>query len=109
MDHHTAEPSTNESLLVRIRNPRDEAAWKMFVDLYLPPVYGYCRRLGLQDADAQDASQEEFSLLRRAIRQFEYDPAKGRFRGWLGTIVRQQVIRRRRKDVRPGLAPGDGA
>ena len=109
MSDQTSAPTTDESLLIRIRNPQDEAAWKMFVDLYLPAVYGYCRRLGLQDANAQDASQEAFSRVSRAIRQFEYDPAKGRFRAWLGTIVRQQAIRQRRQGARPGLAPGEGA
>src|SRR5947209_2872310 len=49
-------PATRASLLVRLRDPRDEAGWREFVDLYTPLVYGYARKQGLQDADAADLS-----------------------------------------------------
>jgi hypothetical protein len=45
-------PATRASLLVRLRDARDGAAWTGFVDLYAPLVYGYARKVGLQDADA---------------------------------------------------------
>ena len=50
-------PATRPSLLVRLRDARDEAAWRQFVDLYAPLVYGYARKQGLQDADAHRALQ----------------------------------------------------
>jgi hypothetical protein len=37
-------PPTRPSLLVRIRDPRDDAAWAEFVDIYGPLVYDYGRR-----------------------------------------------------------------
>ena len=33
-------PLTRASLLLRLRDPRDEAAWSQFVELYTPLVYG---------------------------------------------------------------------
>ena len=51
-------PTTHASLLAQIRDPGDECAWRRFVDLYLPLIFQYARRRGLQDADARNVSQE---------------------------------------------------
>jgi len=47
-------PPTRASLLLRLRDAQDGEAWREFVDLYAPLVYGYARKQGLQDADAAD-------------------------------------------------------
>ena len=46
--------ATRLSLLVRLRDARDDGAWSQFVDLYAPLVFGFARKHGLQDADAAD-------------------------------------------------------
>jgi len=45
-------PPTRLSLIVRLRDLQDQQAWAQFVELYAPPIYGYARKRGLQDADA---------------------------------------------------------
>ena len=70
-------PPTRPSLLLRLRDPRDEAAWRQFVDLYAPLVYGYARKQGLQDADAADLSQEVLCAVAGAVGRLEYDPRAG--------------------------------
>ena len=95
-------PSTRASLLVRLRDPRDEAAWTEFVDLYAPLIYGYLRRQGLQDADAMDVSQEVISTIARAVSRLAYDPKRGSFRNWLFTVVRRKLSNwRRAQRIRP--------
>ena len=89
-------PPTRASLLVRLRDPRDEAAWSQFVDLYAPVVYGYARKRGLQDADAADLSQEVLAAVAGAVGRLEYDPRRGTFRNWLFTIVRHRLSNWRR-------------
>ena len=84
-------PPTNASLLVRLRDPHDEAAWKQFVDLYTPLVYGYARRQGLQDADAADLSQDVLGAVAAAVSRLDYDPKRGAFRDWFFTIVRHKL------------------
>lgn len=84
---------TRPSLLLRVRDPKDAAAWAAFVDLYGPLVFGHCRRRGLQHADAEDVTQQVFARVAQSVRTFEYDPAVGRFRDWLGTVVRNAVTR----------------
>jgi RNA polymerase sigma-70 factor (ECF subfamily) len=84
-------PATRASLLVRLRDPRDERAWGEFIDLYTPLVYGYARKQGLQDADAADLSQEVLGSLASAIGRLEYDPERGSFRNYLFTVVRRKL------------------
>lgn len=84
-------PPTRASLLVRLRDPQDEAAWRQFVDLYAPLVYGYARKQGLQDADAADLSQHILATLVGALGKLEYDPQRGAFRNWLFTVVRRKL------------------
>jgi RNA polymerase sigma-70 factor (ECF subfamily) len=84
-------PATRASLLLRLRDPQDESAWKQFVDLYAPLVYGYARKEGLQDADAADLSQEVLRAVAGAVGRLDYDPQRGSFRNWLFTIVRRKL------------------
>ncbi len=83
-------PGTRASLLVRVRDAEDTAAWNLFVDLYAPLIYGFLRRQGVQDADAADLTQEVLMRISHGIRQLEYDPVRGTFRGWLFTVVRNR-------------------
>ncbi len=68
-------------------------------------IYSYCRKSGLQDADAADVAQEVLKQVSQSIGGFDYDQEKGRFRDWLRTVARNKVLRfleRRRRDVGPG-------
>jgi RNA polymerase sigma-70 factor, ECF subfamily len=47
-------PETSHSLIFRVKNPADGAAWTEFLGIYQPVVCRMARRRGLQDADAQD-------------------------------------------------------
>lgn len=84
-------PYTRASLLVRLRDPQDNAAWAEFIDLYVPVVYGYARKQGLQDADAADLAQDVLATVAGAVRRLDYDRRRGTFRGWLFTIVRRKL------------------
>src|SRR4051794_10351055 len=89
-------PPTRASLLVRLRDPGDEAAWREFVDVYTPLVYGYARKQGLQDADAADLTQDVLVAVTGAVGRLEYDPRRGSFRNWLFTVVRRKLSNWRR-------------
>src|SRR5262245_47179380 len=102
-------PATRPSLLVRLRDPCDQAAWSEFIDVYTPLIYSYARKQGLQDADAVDVSQEAVSAVAAAVGRLDYDPARGTFRAWLFTVVQRKLSNwRRARRARPQAA-GDVA
>ena len=78
---------TGSVLLLLLDNPTDADCWNAFVDRYAPKIYGWCRQWRLQEADAQDVTQEVLARLVRKLRTFTYDPHKGTFRGWLKTLT----------------------
>src|SRR5579864_8110879 len=78
---------TGSLLLLLLSNPSDGDCWDAFVDRYAPKIYGWCRKLGLQEADAEDVTQEVLVQLVQKLRTFTYDPHKGTFRGWLKTLT----------------------
>jgi RNA polymerase sigma-70 factor (ECF subfamily) len=102
-------PSTCASLLVRLRDDRDAAAWAQFVEVYAQLIYRFGRRHGLQDADAADLTQDSLRVVAGAIKQFEYDPRRGSFRAWLFTVVRNRLLRFRARQDRPGRGSGNSA
>lgn len=98
--------NTRPSLLIRLRDPADAESWLCFMQLYGPLIHQFARRRGLQEADAADIAQEVATQVVRSIRSFEYQPERGRFRDWLGTVVRHRVGRLFKRQA--GRAAGGG-
>jgi RNA polymerase sigma-70 factor, ECF subfamily len=96
-------PSTRPTLMLGIRDDRNEADWSTFLDLYLPIVLNYCRKRGLQEADAQDVTQAVIERVRKSIHR--YDPRVGRFRGWIACIAQNEIKRHHNRWLR-GRAQG---
>jgi RNA polymerase sigma factor (sigma-70 family) len=78
---------TGSLLLLLLGNPSDADCWSAFVDRYAPKIYGWCRKRGLQEVDAEDVTQEVLTQLVQKLGAFRYDPNKGSFRGWLKTLT----------------------
>jgi RNA polymerase sigma factor (sigma-70 family) len=102
-------PGTRTSVLLRLRDGNDRAAWAEFVSLYGPMIFGFARRRGLQDADAADLMQEILLVVAAAVKTSEYDSLKGSFRAWLFGVVRNQLLRLRSRQARAGRGSGDRA
>ena len=78
--------TTSLTLIERLAGGTNDGAWGRFVDLYTPLLLGWCRRIGLPDADAADLTQTVFLTLYERLPEFRYDPARS-FRAWLKTVL----------------------
>jgi RNA polymerase sigma factor (sigma-70 family) len=99
----TNDARTSATLLVRLQDLTDQAAWDEFVDRYAPRIYTWCRRYQMQENDASDVTQDVLCKLVERMRKFQYDPSKGSFRGWLKTItinVVRDLVRTWKKPIR---------
>lgn len=101
----TPMPETSESLLLRVRDPRDRSAWDRFDAIYRPVVYRVARRAGWQHSDAEDLTQRVMLSVAKAIPDWQKDDTKGGFRSWLYQIARNALIstlRMSRSDIAMG-------
>jgi len=83
--------TTRPSLLLRIRDRGDADAWHTFDEIYRPMLYRFARARGLSCADAEEVSQHCLTVISERIAEFSYDRRKGRFKGWLRTLVNNRV------------------
>jgi RNA polymerase sigma-70 factor (ECF subfamily) len=102
-----ADSGTRITLLGRLRrDPTNQTAWAEFVDHYGAKVYHWCRRWGLQEADAQDVTQNVLLKLARKMSEFTYDPSRS-FRAWLKTLTNHACSDFLESRQRPGRGSGD--
>jgi RNA polymerase sigma-70 factor (ECF subfamily) len=86
-----SDSQTSMSLMDQLRqSPKNDAAWELFVRRYRPKIYGWCRKWGLQEADADDVAQDVITKLTQKMSSFEYDRSRC-FRAWLKTITQRTL------------------
>ncbi|WP_419189192.1 RNA polymerase sigma factor [Stieleria marina] len=95
MDPSISDYTTRPSLLLRMRDARDQGAWAEFTAIYEPVIYRMIKRRGVQDADAREIIQEVLMSVVGAIDRFDVD-GNGSFRGWLSRITRNATVDRLR-------------
>lgn len=98
--HHWT--TTSPSLLERLRDPDDRAAWREFDRRYGDLIVRYARARGLQAADAEDVRQMALLGLSKSMPGFHYAPQRGRFRSYLGAVVRHAIFRWKSRIRCPG-------
>lgn len=104
---------TRPSLLFRLKDWEDETSWLEFYRLYHNFIYGLARRSGLSHADAEEVTQDVFRGVAQKIQDFESDPRRGTFRGWLAQRTRWRIAEkyrnRRPEERQPNARREDAA
>ncbi len=86
--------TTHTTLLAKLASGADPDAWRLFSDRYSDLIHSFCRRFGLQPADGDEIAQEVLLALSKSMRNFKYDPGRGKFRSYLKTVVMHEIHRR---------------
>lgn len=97
---------TSTTLLAGLDDPRNEPAWRRFLDRYKPMLLSYAKRVGLSDADAQDVVADTLAAFVQAYRAGKYDRQRGRLKSWLGGIIRHSISKRRARRTPASLDAG---
>lgn len=79
---------TRASLILRLRNVDDVAAWDEFIEVYGPVVYRVARGRGFQSADAENLVQEVLLAVALSVTRWLERDDRGPFRAWLLKIAR---------------------
>jgi RNA polymerase sigma factor (sigma-70 family) len=95
--------ATNPSIFVRL-NARDarprEIAWSDFQNRYGPIIARFARRFGARPHDVDDLVQDVMMGFFAKAPTFVYDPARGRFRGYLKVCTFRAACRRFGRDAK---------
>lgn len=105
---HWQNEETRKSVLGGIRDPQNAAGWNRFYELYAGYIYSIARSRGLSDADADDVVSAVMTSIVEGIGK--YDPARGKFRGWLYNLTAwrvNDVFRSKSRTREIPLAPED--
>lgn len=94
--------TTHLSFIGRLRDRTNPVGWAEFNDRYRELLYRYARRRGASHLEAEDIAQDVTLYLFKAMERFEYNPARGRFRGYLRFAVVTALARRQARGARQG-------
>jgi len=111
----TARPGTDDllltrrSLLGRLKDWGDQESWQQFFDTYWRLIYDVALKAGLTPVEAEEVVQETLLSVAKKMKEFQYDPARGSFKGWLlqltGWRITNQFKRRRAAGLSDSAAP----
>lgn len=92
-------PDTPVTMLARMAarvTGESEAGWVRFFELYEPVIKKFAEFAGAK-RDSEDVVQDVFVKLVEVFRRGGYNPEKGKFRSYLSTMIRREVVNRWQK------------
>lgn len=107
---HDIVEDTREAMtaaLASLVQERDQQVFARLFRFYAPRIKTYLRKLGTDDAMAEELAQEAMLAVWRKAESF--DPAKATAGTWIFAIARNLRIDRLRRERRPEIDPDDPA
>ncbi len=97
---------TRASLILRLPDAADVAAWDEVVSIYSPLIRRMAINRGMQAADADDLVQIVFTAMSRSVEKWIARPDRGGFRAWLLRIARNAAVNHLTRRATRTLAVG---
>jgi len=102
----SAEWITTSTMLSRLRDFEDDAAWQQLVERFRRPIASFAIDLGVHPDRADDVAQDTLLDFARAYREGKYDRDRGRLSKWLfGFAYRRALKARSRQGREPHHLP----
>lgn len=95
-------PETRHSLIVRLKDKRNDFAWTEFISAYEPFLLRLVQKQGTPDRHVADVTQQLLLTIAKSVDRWEPDGKAASFRRWLGCVARNVVIKfmtRERKQI----------
>jgi RNA polymerase sigma-70 factor (ECF subfamily) len=95
-------PETRHSLIVRLKDQRNNLAWTEFICAYEPFLMRLVRKQGTPERHVADVSQQLLITIAKSVEGWTPDGKSASFRRWLGCVARNVVIKfmmRERKQI----------
>ncbi len=83
---------TTTQVLEELKASDNELAWNKFCGYFRPVVINFAKKLGLSEADAEDAAQETMLAFLKTFKEGKYDKEKGRLSHWLFGVAKHVVL-----------------
>ncbi len=106
-DHTASEGTlaTRASLLGRLKNWDDSRSWQEFTETYSRLIRAVAMKAGLSESEAKDVEQETLLCVAKTIHEFESNPERGSFKGWLLNLTRWRIADQFRRRAPAGATP----
>lgn len=85
--------ATRKTLLMRVKNRKDQQSWDEFVHYYKPYIYRVIKNAITSHHDCEDLVQKTLVTCWEKLPEYEYDPQRSKFRTWICTIARNYVMK----------------
>jgi len=102
-------PTTRHSLLLRLADASDNAAWIEFLEVYETTSFRFVCSRGLQPTDAEDVTQRVLTAVMEKSRNWQPDAARGSFGAWLFRVARNLSAKAWNEQARKPIGNGDSA
>lgn len=84
--------NTQRTLIQRAQDPEDHSAWDEFVAYYDSFIRMVLRKSNISVDEIDDLIQNILLRIWKGLPNYEYRKEKARFRTWLSTIIRNNII-----------------
>jgi RNA polymerase sigma factor (sigma-70 family) len=100
------QPETRASLIVKLKDRRNEPAWNEFARAYEPFLSHLVRRRLASEADVSDVTQQLMMAIARSIGGWTDDGRPASFRRWLNRVARNSAIKFMARENRQAKGKG---